>query len=189
MRPTLFIPLLCFFLGFLLALVPVEGRADQKDPRLDGLFEELQTLEDAQIANAVEFQIWQIWTQSRNAAVNLLMRTGIGAMEREDFAAALISFDRITTMEPDFAEGWNKRATLLYFLGDYSGSLTDIDKTLALEPRHFGAYSGRGLVFMKLERFDLAREAFEQALEINPHAIGAKRHLEQVLLEMEKNRI
>ena len=139
-----------------------EARGDQKDPRLDGLFEELQTLEDSQVAQAVELQIWQLWTQSRNAAVNLLMRTGISAMERQDYAAALISFDRITGMEPDFAEGWNKRATLLYYLGDYSGSLTDIDKTLALEPRHFGAYSGRGLVFMKLERYDLARQAFEK---------------------------
>jgi tetratricopeptide (TPR) repeat protein len=175
---------------FLLSLLTApEARGDQKDPRLDGLFEELQALEDSQVAQAVELQIWQLWTQSRNAAVNLLMRTGISAMERQDYAAALISFDRITGMEPDFAEGWNKRATLLYYLGDYSGSLTDIDKTLALEPRHFGAYSGRGLVFMKLERYDLARQAFEKALEINPHSNGAKRYLEEVMLKLEKNRI
>lgn len=189
MRPTLFIPLLCSALVFLLALAPVEGRADQKDPRLDGLFEELQSLEDAQVANAVEFQIWQIWTQSRNAAVNLLMRTGVGAMEREDFAAALISFDRITTMEPDFAEGWNKRATVLFLLGDYSGSLTDIEKTLKLEPRHFGALAGRGLIFLQFERYDLARDAFQKVLEVNPHSEGAKRNLEEVENKLQKNRI
>jgi len=180
---------LSLLIVLLLVFPSGQSLGDQKDPRLDGLFDELQTIEDHQVAQAVELQIWQIWLRSRNAAVNLLMRTGIGAMERADYSAALISFDRITSMEPDFAEGWNKRATLLYYIGDYSGSLTDIDKTLALEPRHFGAYSGRGLVFMKLERYDLAREAFEKALEINPHSNGATRYLEEVLLKLEKNRI
>lgn len=189
MKMKTFIPVLMVVLGLVWLLPAVAPRADQTDPRLDGLFEELQSVEDPQIAAAVELQIWQIWSLSRNAAVNLLMRTGVSAMEREDHAAALIAFDRITTMEPDFAEGWNKRATVFYFLGDYSGSLTDIDRTLALEPRHFGALTGRGLVFMELERYDLARDALEKALEINPHAKGAERNLERVLLELEKNRI
>ncbi len=189
MKKKTFLMALAAILGIVWLLPAAAPRADQTDPRLDGLFEELQSVDDPQTASAVELQIWQIWAQSRNAAVNLLMRTGVSAMEREDYAAALIAFDRITAMEPDFAEGWNKRATVFYFLGDYSGSLTDIDRTLALEPRHFGALSGRGLVFMELERYDLARDALERALEINPHAKGAQRNLERVLLELEKNRI
>ena len=170
-----------------LALAP--ARADQNDPRLDGLFDELRSLEDPVVANAVEYQIWQYWLQSRNAAVNLLMRTGVGAMERQDYPGALISFDRITTMAPDFAEGWNKRATVLFLLGDYSGSLTDIDKVLALEPRHFGALAGRGHIFMKLERYDLARDAFEKALAINPHAEGARQSLDRIQNELDRGRI
>jgi tetratricopeptide (TPR) repeat protein len=173
----------------ILTLIAAPALADQDDPRLDPLFEELQTVKDPNIAAAIELQIWQYWMQSRNAAVNLLMRTGIGAMEKEDYAGALISFDRITTMQPNFAEGWNKRATVLFLLGDYSGSLTDIEKTLKLEPRHFGALAGRGLIFLQLERYDLARDAFEKVLEVNPHSEGAQRNLEEVENKLQKNRI
>jgi tetratricopeptide (TPR) repeat protein len=172
-----------------LSLAAPPALADQDDPRLDPLFEELQVIRDPNIAAAIELQIWQYWLQSRNAAVNLLMRTGISAMEKEDYAGALISFDRITTMAPGFAEGWNKRATVLYLLGDYSGSLTDIEKTLKLEPRHFGALAGRGLIFLELERYDLARDAFEKVLAINPNSEGAQRNLEQVENKLQKNRI
>ena len=153
-----------------LALAP--ARADQNDPRLDGLFDELRSLEDPVVANAVEYQIWQYWLQSRNAAVNLLMRTGVGAMERQDYPGALISFDRITTMAPDFAAGGNERATLLFLLG-----------------RRFGALAGRGHIFMKLERYDLARDAFEKALAINPHAEGARQSLDRIQNELDRGRI
>ena len=80
----------------------------------------------------------------------------------------------IVAIAPGFAEGWNKRATVHYLLGNYDKSLTDIAETLALEPRHFGALSGRGLVYMALEEEELALDSFEAALEVYPLAHGAR---------------
>ena len=83
-------------------------------------------------------------------------------------------------MKPQFAEAWNRRATLLYLMGEYSLSMRDIRTTLALEPRHFGAISGMGQILMKQNRLREARKAFEQALEINPHLMGARINVIQI---------
>ncbi len=99
-------------------------------------------------------------------------------MSRQDFRAALRSFEQIVVLAPEFAEGWNKRATVHYLMGSYEESLKDIEKTLSLEPRHFGALSGRGLVYSALERDALALESFEQALEIHPNMPGARYNAE-----------
>ncbi len=163
--------------------------ADQTDSRLVGLFEELQAKLDANQAKQIEFEIWRIWSDSNNGAVSILMRTGSQAIAREDYAGALIAFQKIVELEPGFAEGWNKRATVLYLLGDYEGSLSDIRRTLALEPRHFGALSGQGLVYLQLDRPDLALEAFKAALAVNPHMEGVKYNIETLAKQLDKNRI
>ena len=110
-------------------------------------------------------------------------------MARRDLRAALGKFDQIVKIAPGFAEGWNKRATVYYLLGNYAESLHDIDKTLALEPRHFGALSGRGLVLMELENADLALDSFEAALEIHPKLPGANHNAEALRREIQKNQI
>jgi tetratricopeptide (TPR) repeat protein len=147
--------------------------ADQTDPRLDALFGELKDAEQATVAQQVEREIWNIWTASDDGAVTLLMRDGVAAMARQDYRGAVRKFDQIVDIAPDFAEGWNKRATVRYLMGDYQGSLADIEKTLALEPRHFGALSGRGLVYIELDKPERALESFEAALEIHPTMPGA----------------
>lgn len=176
-------------LALLLLGAPAQGFADQNDERLPDLFEELKAADDPVHAEEIEARIWQIWSRSGNGAVSILMRTGNQALQRRDYAGALIAYEKIVEMEPDFAEGWNKRATVLYLLGDFEGSLSDIRRTLILEPRHFGALSGLGLVYMQLERPDLALESFEEALEQNPHMEGVKQNIEAVKAMLDKSRI
>jgi len=148
-------------------------RADQGDARLGVLFAQLKVAPDSESARVVESAIWNIWGQVEDRATGILMGEGIAAMRRGDLRAALSKFDQIVAIVPGFAEGWNKRATVHYLLGDFENSLVDIDKTLALEPRHFGALSGRGLVYLELEEEELALDSFEAALEVYPLAVGA----------------
>lgn len=143
--------------------------ADQKDPRLDKLFAQLKSAANDDDASALEQQIWDIWMKSGDENVDALMAIGVAAMENSDLTQAYTAFDRIVHLAPDFAEGWNKRATVLYYMGRFKDSLEDIQRTLALEPRHFGALSGRGLCDVELKQEKDALDAFEQALVINPH--------------------
>jgi tetratricopeptide (TPR) repeat protein len=154
--------------------------ADQNDPQLDGLFQQLHDAPDPVSARPIEQHIWAIWTAHPDSAVNSLMKTGIEQMAQRDYGSALKTFEQMVQLAPEFAEGWNKRATVHWLLGNYQESLTDIDKTLALEPRHFGALSGRGLVYIGLEKWDLALEAFDDALVVYPQMVGPRANAEAI---------
>jgi tetratricopeptide (TPR) repeat protein len=152
--------------------------ADQKDPRLDPLFAQLQGAASLPEAQAIEAQIWMIWTEAKDGPTDTLMHLGLGAMQAGNLAGALELFDAVTVQKPEFAEGWNKRATVLYMLGAYERSAEDVAKVLALEPRHFGALAGLGLIDMELDKADAAIDAFEQALKMHPQLPGVKQRLE-----------
>jgi tetratricopeptide (TPR) repeat protein len=154
------------------------ARADQNDPRLDALFTELRRVTGSLQVRAIEQQIWSIWLSSSNTDVNRLMSAGMDAMAVRDFRGALAHFTKVVETAPDFAEGWNKRATVLWLVHDYDGSLADVDKTLALEPRHFGALAGLGQINAALERDEAAIAAFERALAVNPHMPGVIANIE-----------
>lgn len=161
-------------------LVAGPGAADQKDARLPGLFKDLRDAADLEAAQVIEVQIWHIWFQNDDNAIVLLMEQGEAAMGQRNYDSALRSFNQVIQIAPDFAEGWNRRATLYYLMGRYDDSLADIDKTLALEPRHFGALAGRGLVYSALEELDLALRSFEAALAVNPHMVGPRINAEAI---------
>ena len=158
----------------------VPTQAGQKDPRLDGLFEDLRKAPTEEEAQPVEEKIWRVWLMSGNGSVDAEMLRGLHAMGKKDNEAALDAFTRAVTMQPDFAEGWNKRATVNYLLGRYDQSVIDIQKTLELEPRHFGALSGLGLINLALGRDRQALAAFEAALKIHPHMPGADSHIREL---------
>ena len=167
-------------LAFLALLVAGPAAADQKDARLPDLFKDLRGAASQETARGIEVQIWHIWFQYDDNAIVLLMDQGEKAMGRRDYDSALRSFDQVIQIAPDFAEGWNRRATLYYLMGRHEDSLADIEKTLALEPRHFGALAGRGLVYSALEELDLALRSFEAALAVNPHMVGARINAEAI---------
>ncbi|MEO9904451.1 tetratricopeptide repeat protein [Nisaea sp.] len=144
--------------------------ADQTDTRLDPLFADLKSAASAAEARPIEREIWAIWSQhGSDAEIDLRFQRGVFLMNAGRLEQAIGIFRTILEVDPDFAEAWNKRATLLYLTGDLAGSVRDIERTLALEPRHFGALSGLGLIYEQIESADGAIKAFTAALEINPH--------------------
>jgi tetratricopeptide (TPR) repeat protein len=172
--------------ALLLALVLAAGvRADQDDPRLGDLFARLQATPGASEARAVEQLIWQVWSETEDDDVRLLMRHGIRHMERGEHALALAAFDDVVARAPRFAEGWNKRATVHFLMADYAASVADIERTLALEPRHFGALSGLGQICLALGRKEEALRAFEAALALAPHLDGVRALIEETRRALE----
>ena len=177
------LPVWCAFLSALAwaaLLSPGPAVADQNDGRLDGLFERLHAPPGAADAKAIEQQIWQIWLESDDATVNRLMRQGIAAMGLRQLGLALDRFDRMVEHAPAFAEGWNKRATVYYLMGDFEASVVDIERTLGLEPRHFGALSGLGLIYDAIDQPRAALRSFEAALRVHPHLESAGARVEEL---------
>ena len=156
------------------------GPADQNDPALDSLFDRLATTSSAEEASDISNEIWQRWSANDNSDVSQLMEIGIRALNYSTYRKALRSFDRVIEMAPQFAEGWNKRATLYYHIREYRRSIDDIKETLRLEPRHFGAWSGLGLVSLAQENYPGALVAFKKALSINPHIPNIRRYVQKL---------
>ncbi len=165
------------------------GMAAQDDPRLNDLFAELKTTQTMGDIAGIEAQIWHLWSLSSDAAIDRILAGGTAAMNHRQFDAALTSFNTVIEMRPNFAEGWNKRATLYYLIGEYERSIADVERTLALEPRHFGALSGLGLVNLALERPAEAMTAFEAALAVHPHMPHAKKMIERLHPILERSTI
>ena len=171
--------------GWLIAGPGERAAADQRDARLDGLFERLQETPDPAEAEVVEQQIWRLWLQSKDAVIDRLMQQGVVAMREQHYDTALRAFDRMVEQAPDFAEAWNKRATVHYLMGDWRASVVDIQRTLELEPRHFGAWFGLGLIYDALEQPQAALRSFEATLELNPHSESTRLRVEELRRQLQ----
>jgi tetratricopeptide (TPR) repeat protein len=155
---------------------PVKSKAEQ----LDDLFQTLKSASSKEAAQAAEDGIWHLWLESGSDTVDLLMAWAMKAMQAKDYATALDFLDRIIIMKPDYAEGWNKRATVYFLMNDYSKSIADIGKTLALEPRHFGALSGLGMIMREIGEDKRAIEAYQKALAVDPNLEGVQKALDEL---------
>ena len=173
----------CVF-PFALALASLAA-AGQDDARLDTLFGRLKETPNILEAYALEQDIWGIWLESGDVDVDAEMEVGMRAMGAGDYAAALRAFDSVVESRPELAEGWNKRATLYYLMGEYDYSVRDIQRTLALEPRHFGALSGLGLIYSAMGNENGAVEALEEVRKIYPLMPGLDERIRE-LREAEK---
>jgi tetratricopeptide (TPR) repeat protein len=142
--------------------------SDQKHPLLDELFRQLAGAGSAAEAAGVEERIWSLWLESGQSDVEESLERGMLAMGTGDYAAARLAFDRVVAAAPGFAEGWNKRATLYFLMGNFEASLRDIERTLALEPRHFGALSGLAMIREAQGRPFQALEALERVQHVHP---------------------
>lgn len=145
--------------------------------QLDDLFATLRSAPNKEAADAAESSINRIWLKSGSDTVDLLMTWSLKAMSEKDFPLALDYLDRVTIMKPDYAEGWNTRATVHFLMQDFSASISDINRTLALEPRHFGAMSGLGMILRELGEDKRAIAVFHEALKLDPYLDSVKRAL------------
>ena len=160
--------------------------ADQNDPRLPGLFDMLRgAAPNSPEAHVAQQEIWGAWIEAPTASGRVLMRQGMEQIRHGDLDSAIETFTALIQLEPNFAEAWNKRATVYFMAGLYPESLADIDSTLALEPRHFGAQSGQGMVYEAMREPEAALEAFERALELNPHMARVQARIEQLRAQIE----
>lgn len=140
----------------------------QKAARIDGLFEMLRTATDVGQGRAIERALMAQWLKSGDAGTDEVMHQVLVAMDSGDLQLAVKYLDAIIAARPDFMEAWNKRATVYFYLGAYDKSLADIARTLQLEPRHFGALAGLGMIRLKQGDKQGALDAFERAVAIDP---------------------
>ncbi|MEO8247764.1 MAG: tetratricopeptide repeat protein [Burkholderiales bacterium] len=147
---------------------------------------------DPRVRLSASHAIWQIWSRSGNAAIDELLAHGVEQMNAGALAGALHTFDEVVRRRPDFAEGWNKRATVKYLLGQYQASLLDCEEVFERNPRHFGALTGAAQIYLRQGRAEQALGMFRRAVAINPNLDAAARIIpliEQRLRELEKNTI
>ena len=152
----------------LLGLLAGPALAGPPEERLEQLFGALLVAE-ADEWQVIESEIRDIWADSGSAMLNLLLERGSKALEDGDTAAAIEHFTALVDHAPDFAAGWNGRATAYFSAGLYGPALSDIARVLALEPRHFGALTGLGVILEEAGQRELALKAYRQVLEINPN--------------------
>jgi tetratricopeptide (TPR) repeat protein len=136
---------------------------------LDTLFNALKIAPDETSAKAIEDRIWAIWLSSGSDTCNLLMSRVKDATDDRDYDLAIKLLDAVVTIKPDYVEAWNRRATLYYIKREYGRALADIREVLAREPRHFGALAGLGLILQDIGDDKHALQAYQAALEIDPH--------------------
>ena len=156
------------------------SNADERKNELDRLFNELK-IKDFLISQKTEQQIWDIWsTHPTDDKLTLILSEGSKFVRNQQLSDAIDVFTKVIQLDPTWAEAWNKRATVLYLLGDYEGSQKDINKVLELEERHFGALAGQGLVNIKLENYEKAIESYKKAQEIYPSMQSPEIMIEQI---------
>jgi len=124
---------------------------------------------DPLVRGFVESAMWSVWSRSGDAEVDRLFAVGVEQLGLRQLDAAIDTLTRVIQRRPEFAEGWNKRATAYFVAGDYRRSLADCDEVMARNPYHWGALSGYGMIYMQLDQPARAIEYFEKALAVNPN--------------------
>ena len=191
--------LLLLLIYAVLAVAPARGQdSADREPltrqaigqlTLDELFEELAEGREVRGARRVEAEILERFNESGSDTADLLMSWAVQAIEEEQYPLALDVLDQIVVLKPDFAEAWNKRATVHFLRDDYASSLADIRQTLALEPRHFGALAGLGLILQETGKKEQALDVYRQALELDPLLDKVRESVERLEKETEGNAI
>lgn len=136
---------------------------------MDQLFAQLADKSDPDAGQAAENEIQRRWLNSGGDTIDLLMQWSAQSLATKDYGASLDFLDAVTALKPDYAEAWNRRATIYYLQDDYGKAIADLEKVLALEPRHFGALAGLGLILRDIDRKADALAALQKALAIDPY--------------------
>lgn len=162
-------------------VLPGATWAQGGDDPLEDLFAALRDAEGTAV-HAIEGKIVQEWSKSGSSSMDLLLERGRDAMERGDWNRAIEHFSALVDHAPEFAEGWNARATAYFQAGQFGRSLDDIQRTLVLNPRHFGALSGLAVIMEQLGREDLALQAWRAVAELTPN----RSELDETLTRLER---
>jgi tetratricopeptide (TPR) repeat protein len=155
--------------------------ADQNDPRLNNLFKKLNETENQKEISDLIKDIWDIWYEVDDPKVIEYFEKGIQAMSIRNYPLAVRFFNNLIEEDPNFAEAWNKRATVYFMMGDFDKSMQDIIKTLELEPRHFGALDGMGLIFIHQGQYQQAIDVYDKMLEIFPFSLKTMEKRENIM--------
>lgn len=171
---------ICLSVLLILPTAKQACQADQFDARLGPLFNDLHESKDLSVARRAERKIWTIWHESPDEKALEIMREARSHIDNNEYTRASQLLDKLVEHAPNFAEAWNQRAIVFFLDGKYGASLRDIEQTLILEPRHFGALSGRAQVYIRLDEPELALKSFQEALEQNPWMAGVRQQMEMV---------
>lgn len=140
------------------------------------------------VRSYAEQGLWLLWSRSGDSAIDTLMAKGSEEMMSERLPEAIRTFSEVIKRKPEFAEGWNKRATAYYLAAEYRHSLEDCDEVLKRNPQHFGALSGAGQIHFALENYELALAWFRRALEVNPNMIGVEINIHRTQERLQEKR-
>jgi len=152
----------------------------ERNIQLDKLFKKLKNI-NTNLVLQTEQEIWKIWsTHPTNSKLTARLEEGSQFVRDQNYLKAIEVFTEVINLDKNWAEAWNKRATVLYLIGEFQDSQNDIDKVLALEKRHFGALAGQGLVNIQLKNYEKAIRSYEQAQEIYPAMKSPKIMIKQI---------
>lgn len=171
------------------ALAAGETEPASREQVLDGLFEKLAVAKDKDSADLVAASIWRVWLDSGSDTIDLLTRRAIKAIDEKENEVALQILDEVVELAPDYAEGWNRRATVHYAMHHYGAAIHDVERTLALEPRHFGAMSGLGAMLKEIGRDDAALAIYRKALALHPYLPDALKAIDELADEVDGREI
>ena len=172
------------------ALAQQTGGAATSQPApevIDGLLGQLHQAENEAAAKTIEQSVWRAWMRSGSPTVDLLIQQAERAMEEKQHRIAISILSAAIELEPEFPEVWNRRATAYYLSRQYERSLADAEKVLELEPRHFAALAGLGVLHKEMGNQRAALQAFRRALAIHPHLSVAQRAVKELELEVEQD--
>ena len=157
-----------FILFIFLCLGLSQVLADERKNQLNKLFDDLKISSESS-SFLIEQKIWKLWsTHPNDEKLTTLLAEGSAAVNNNQLTEAINIFTKVIGLDPNWAEAWNKRATVFYLVGQFQKSQDDIDKVLNLEKRHFGALAGQGLVNIQVKNFEKAIKSYQKALEIYP---------------------
>jgi tetratricopeptide (TPR) repeat protein len=167
------------------ALAPKPAPEAMRKQMLDALFVRLRNAGDPGDAQRIAASIERVWLQSDSDTANLLMQRATVSMQARQYPLALSLFDKLVALEPDWAEAWNQRATTRFLAGDTDGAMADINQVMKLEPRHFGALAGMGMILQGAGLDKSALEIFKKALGIYPLEPNIQKLVEKLTLEID----
>ena len=172
------------FIGVQSAPYALIAQTETQAQALDRLFSQLQEAGEDDWQD-VEKMIWAEWSRSGSKSMDYLLERGRAEMKEGNYAVAINHFSALIDHAPDFAEGWNARATAFFAADRFGLSIADIRQTLLLEPRHFGALAGLGMIYERLDQPEAALRAYEEVAKVHPNRPDAKEAIERLKVKLE----